>query len=471
MMKRIISNCICLFIIAMFCLVPLGAIDLDQNNNTEYAIENVKNPDVDSIANVTNITAEDKDNDINNNSDVKEEKIVKTAKDSVSNQKGEPIDPNFNINVEDVDEGQSVEIEIQANANFTHYVELTLSGSDEIIPVKITNGYGKTTFNNIEAGEYSVTVAYDGDSSFSASKKTTNFIVRGNPNLSVTVKDICKGDDIVAEIHANDNINQYVEAKLVNYDDIYPVKLVNGYAKLTINKTLAPGKYSIIVKYQGNHIYKKEEQATTFTVKDLQKPNLRINIKDIRTNQRAVAEVHANENLNGVVEITTNNSQALYYLKLVNGYGKITLGEDFDPGNYSATVRFDGDDTFIAAENTCAFNVENGKKDPKLNVNVKIKCNDWQPTEWWQILWFSYDVKVTIKADSGFNGYVELTDDFNHTSYPVKIINGTSTPIEFTDCTKIGSYHKFTVSSDENIIYRDANTSVSRQFAFTDPDF
>ena len=336
-------------------------------------------------------------------------------------------DPALNIKVDDVTQGEDIVVEVKANNTFNHYVEVKLNSTGDAYPVKVVDGYGKTIITDKFApAGYVATVSYGGDDTFMAGEDSTNFkVMRESPNLSIKVDDIIRGDKVFAEINANDTLNGIVEVKLSNSDKSYFAKIVNGYGNLTIDEELAIGKYSATVSFEGNEKFRAEEKSTSFNVdpRGLTDPKITLEIENINKGDHAVAVVHANDSLSGIMELKLNNSGSVYPIKVVDGVGKVTITENLLAGKYLATVNYIGDDTFKAGEDSVEFTV---KQDPELQVSIEN-------------ITYGEDFVAKITANSSFNGYVNVKMGGSSTDYVAKVVDGVGS-VKFAESLNPGNY-------------------------------
>lgn len=91
--------------------------------------------------------------------------------------------PNLNISALDIIFGETATINIEINANVTGKV--TVDGEE----ISITNGKGTYSMSNLNAGNYSLTIAFEGDKYFNADEKTAEFKVN-RADSSISASDI-----------------------------------------------------------------------------------------------------------------------------------------------------------------------------------------------------------------------------------------------------------------------------------------
>ena len=337
------------------------------------------------------------------------------ANENSTNFKVMRYSPNLSIKVDDIVKGDKVFAEITANDTLNGIVEVKLSNSDKSYFTKVDNGYGNLTIDeDLAIGTYSATVSFEGNDKFRAEEKSTSFKVepRGliDPNISVEIDNINKGEHAVAVVHANDTLSGIMELKLNNSGSVYPIKVVNGVGKVTITEDLPAGKYLATVTYIGDDTFKAGEASVAFTVK--QDLELHISVDNITYGENLVAKISANSSFNGYVNVESSAFDSDYTVKVVDGVGSVRFAESLTPGNYTVTVEYAGDDTFYASKNTAEFTVM------KYSPNLSISVDD---------IYVGEDAVAEIKANSSLNEYVEVKFSNSETVYPVKIVNGAGT--------------------------------------------
>ena len=337
------------------------------------------------------------------------------------------VDPNLRISVANINKGEKAVAEIHANSTLNGFMDVQLNSSETVYTVKVTNGVGNVTITeNLAPGKYHATVRFDGDNIFKASENGTDFTVKEEPNLSISVADVTQGEEAIVEVTANETFTNYVVVKLNNSDDEHPLKVVGGYGKVVITDDLAPGNYTATVSYGGDDTFMAGENTTTFTVMRYS-PNLSIKVDNVTKGDSVFAEINANNTLNGLVEIKLNSSDKSYYTRVSNGYGNLTIDEALEIGSYSATVIFNGDATFRAEENTTTFSVNpRGLADPNISIDVP-NINKGEKAV------------ATVHANNTLTGVMEVKLNSSDKIYPVQVENGAGT-VTITDDLPAGKY-------------------------------
>ena len=75
--------------------------------------------------------------------------------------------------------------------------------------------------------------------------------------------------------------------------------------------------------------------------------------------------------LNGKAEVKLNSSTETYQANIVNGTGNVTIDRNLTAGQYTATVCYEGDDTFTPSNKSTTFTVKERIRDTILHITSK----------------------------------------------------------------------------------------------------
>ena len=110
--------------------------------------------------------------------------------------------PNLTVNVENIFVDQNATVNIAANSTFSGNVTVSVNGTK--FTVKVSNGFGNYNVSGLAAGNYTVTVSFNGNDRFNSGKNSTTFIVnKYTLDLNVNVEDIYAGQDETINITTN----------------------------------------------------------------------------------------------------------------------------------------------------------------------------------------------------------------------------------------------------------------------------
>ena len=206
----------------------------------------------------------------------------------------------------------------------------------------------------------------------SAKEGTNIFVVGGDdPNLGISVSDVTEGQPVFMEITT---VAGYFGVVFVEINNArYDVNLVNGYGNLTVN-SLRAGIYRVYVTFRGSEKYKISHITTEFEVhkKEHINPDLKISVANVTFGHPVLVEITALSNYSNNVSVMLNfNASKIYTVKVVNGYGNVSI-ENLAVGNYTAIAFSDAIGDFDAGSDFTNFEVsaDDGLIDPNLIINV-----------------------------------------------------------------------------------------------------
>ena len=297
-----------------------------------------------------------------------------------------PINPNFIINIEDVEKGNPTIININADKNFTNQINLKI---DEIsIPINIINGTGNAN-TTLDVGNYTASINFNGNDNYLKSYVTKTFKVT-QPKTDTTITITNETNTIKISLTSN---NQPIKDAIINYtiNNIPYTNNTDEKGEIKINGLT--GNIEIKVIYLGNELYNPQNANSTFIFKTDETTNktnetIKLNTKIISSDINAVYNTakdlvltlknEKNDELaNKQVIITINN---IPYKRTTNSKGQITLAipTNLAPNTYNTLISFNGDDLYKASTLKTKIVVKKAK--PKIiasaktfKVNVKNK--------------------------------------------------------------------------------------------------
>ena len=349
--------------------------------------------------------------------------------------------------------GESVVVTAKVNQTATGKITFKVSGKTQT--VDIVNGQAKATFSNLNAGTYRIDAQYEGDLTFSSSETYGFFRVqKANSTVSIVTDEVGLGQNILIYAHVPVNATGQVYFSMTGYYSPRAKQISDGEAFWYISP-LEAGKYTVVASYSGDANYNPSN--ATFTLKVSQvKSTLSVSINDVSINDRVTVNVNLNgqdgEGITGIVVLSLN--KRTYNINVRNGAAKLVIAR-FDPGQYSFSAAFEGNDdystsstsgSFIVAENLLESNLtasdvnayykgsqalsisltSNGKAIAQANINVNVN-----------------NKKYTLTTDNKGNAVLNL--DLNPGTYLAKITFDETLSHEASSTTA-----KITVSSTIN---------------------
>ena len=217
--------------------------------------------------------------------------------------------------------------------------------------VAIVNGSAKLTLSDLPAGVYYIEAKYNGNSIVTESYNSTKFTIDLiDSSIAVEAKDIKCGEEAVITATvtngATGTVTFFVNGKT------YVVDITDSVATLKI-ADLTTGDYPVFAYYNGDKYYKTSYNSTTFNVAKLASTTT-VNVSDIKVGEDAVISIAVPEITSGVVSVTVGD--AIYNVAVVDGKGSLTLS-GLASGSYDVVAKFNGDDKYLASEDSAKFNV------------------------------------------------------------------------------------------------------------------
>ena len=298
-----------IFLILLFCLSPLAAMDTNQSSETANITHEIKN---------------------------------------------ELKDPNLSINIDDIQEGDIAKIEVHADKSFSErlYVEI----GNSLVSVKVNDGYGVSQIKDLPIGHYNAKITFKGNDEFKASECRTEFNVEKrilkDTNLTISVNDIYESESAVIELHADKDFTGAVICSVA--DKAFPILVQNGYGKTTI-KDLKRGNYTVVAVFFSDGRYKDWNGSADFNVFGRDDLHMKVNIIEEFSfdfesfHPKIIGDyieitIDTDEKFTGTVYVhVANKTQAV---NVENGHGKAKMCIGALKGTFTAETTFSGNDLF-----------------------------------------------------------------------------------------------------------------------------
>ena len=272
---------------------------------------------------------------------------IKAGKNNVvENNYPRSSDLIFNITSE---EPGKILIDVTIDKKATGNIAVIVDGDK--YDVAIVNGSAKLTLSDLPAGVYYIEAKYNGNSIVTESYNSTKFTIDLiDSSIAVEAKDIKCGEEAVITATvtngATGTVTFFVNGKT------YVVDITDSVATLKI-ADLTTGDYPVFAYYNGDKYYKTSYNSTTFNVAKLASTTT-VNVSDIKVGEDAVISIAVPEITSGVVSVTVDD--AIYNVAVVDGKGSLTLS-GLASGSYDVVAKFNGDDKYLASEDSAKFNV------------------------------------------------------------------------------------------------------------------
>ena len=278
------------------------------------------------------------------------------------------IDSSIAVEVKNIKCGEEAVITATVTDGATGTVTFFVNGKTYV--VDITDSVATLKIADLTTGDYPVFAYYNGDKYYKTSYNSTTFnVAKLASTTTVNVSDIKVGEDAVIDISVPEITSGVVSVTVG--DAIYNVAVVDGKGTLTLSG-LASGSYDVVAKFNGDDKYLASEDSAKFNVAKLASTTT-VNVSDIKVGEDAVIDISVPEITSGVVSVTVGD--AIYNVAVVDGKGTLTLS-GLASGSYDVVAKFNGDDKYLASEDSAKFNVTKLASTIDIAVdNIKVGEN------------------------------------------------------------------------------------------------
>ena len=297
----------------------------------------------------------------------------------------------FEVNGTNITVGSAEFITIETPDNITGLVKVEIN--DKNYTAFINEGKGNLTVYDLSAGEYNVTVYFEGNNRYlpAASPKNNFTVSKTTTGIVIVPQNITYGESetIVIYIDATGTVNVTVDTYEVLNKEIQSGKVI-----VEVPGFLTAGNYTVHVDYNGNANYTSTSAEENFTVAKAD-PVMAVDVQNITYG--GVEYIIVNVKSSGNVTIKVNGTETTIVLEegpggkailraIVNAIeqfnGKATLEvHNLNAGEYPVEVTYNGNNNykkatvkttfFVTKDNvTVDVEVENIRVDGKEVINV-----------------------------------------------------------------------------------------------------
>ena len=251
---------------------------------------------------------------------------------------------------------------------------------------------GNVVINTAElaAGEYIVVATVYENAKYNPNSINKTFIIsKLTPSVSVAAESIAVGNPLTVNVYGPEDIDGIA---IVEIDDVkYAVDIVGGTGSVKV-PGLSYGNYEINAVYLENDKYLQNINKTSVDV-DKVPSTVVVSADDVAYGDAAVVTVSVGENQTGFVSITVNNKE--YAAEIKNQKAEFTI-YDLEVNKYPITVKYFGDESHDACENSSSFSVIKADLPAKATAqNVTVDENS----------------KFIVNVPEDFTGKVKITVD------------------------------------------------------------
>ena len=270
----------------------------------------------------------------------------------------------YEMNVTSAVNGQDVTVTVNLPVNATGVVLVDIKGTGYY--ANICGDKAIITLKDVSGGQYPVIATYLGDDYYDTKSNSTSFVVEGKVtpvmNVTVDVSDNSTAANVTVELpeDASGNVTVVIDGRLYNATNVTGGSVVVEITNLT------SGNHTVEVIYSGDANY---TQATNYVIVEIPKISgysMILTSENITVGQTEEIAVELPEDINGIVAVDVGGIG--YYVNITNGSGKLSI-DDLSPGDYTAVVKYIGDDRYADATNSTKFTVK-AKETSDINVTA-----------------------------------------------------------------------------------------------------
>ena len=264
---------------------------------------------------------------------------------------------------------------------------LNITNNDILIvenAVVTVNNEGTFTYTSDEtfntAGEYTVTITYDGDSSIIGTNSTKTFTVIAPKNTIIeinNIQNIITNEQVTITGTLTDENNNGIKANItINLpNEETTIETENNGSFTYTSKTTfdTAGEYNITVTYNGNNSLISTSSTKTFTV--IAPKNTVIEIDDIDTivinEEVTVTGTLTDEDGNGIkanITISLPDEETIIETEEDGTFTFISESVFDVAGDYTVTITYAGNSTLIGTDSSATFTVR-GPKDTFIEID------------------------------------------------------------------------------------------------------
>ncbi len=297
-------------------------------------------------------------------------------------------DPNIIINVSDVHIGGDVVVNVGIDSQIIGDFSIIFNNES------YKNTYSKV-FSNLEVGEYSVDVVFDGDARFMAKTVTANFTVsKYDSNLTVSTDNVLVGESLIFDISLASDATGSV---ILNFNN----QTYTAKDNKIIIDNLPANIYNYSLIYSGDDKYESKTLIGSVIVSKVES-SLTVITNNIFVDESLVFDVNLPSDATGTVILNFNNQT---YTAKDN---KIII-DDLPANIYNYSLIYSGDGKYYSKTLVGSVSVS------KINTSLAINVDDINVGD---------DAIVNIKMLGNVVGNVTTT--INGKNYSAAVNNGVS---------------------------------------------
>ena len=295
---------------------------------------------------------------------------------TTSNATSPKHDTPISVYVDDITVGDTAVVTVEVPKDATGNVTIEIDGEKYTAQIKD----GKAVFNikDLPAGNKTIAVEYPGDDNYLPNHATDKITVsKADATMEVEIDDIDAGDNVTVKIKLPKDATGQV---LIDIDGVgYYVNITDGVGVASI-PSVPSGSYDVFLRYTGDDKYNEITATDSLNVTKVESFVIPV-AEDIYEGENEVITVYVPQDATGSVTIIIDgevyefdldsgvlsvpDSAKVYTIAVDKGTGKLVIS-DLPKGEYTASVKYNGDDKYLPSTNSTTFRVI--KSDTPMDV-------------------------------------------------------------------------------------------------------
>lgn len=257
---------------------------------------------------------------------------------------------------------ENVLIYAYLSPNATGKVSFSMPGYYTSRNKEISDAIALWYISPLKTGSYTVIAQYLGDNNYNPSNTTHVInISEVKTKLTVSIPDTTINERVTVNVKLTTSDGEGLTGRVIITINSrnYPLNVRNGTGSLVIGK-FNIGDYDFTAKYAGEDIYNPAFAEGSFKVAENLPVMLKVkNITKYFSKPEKLEVTLTDSNSNPLqgetIHITLNNKQ---YVLTTDDDGKVYLSADFNIGNYTAMISYEGSDKYISQSANASITIK-----------------------------------------------------------------------------------------------------------------
>ena len=239
-------------------------------------------------------------------------------------------------------------IAIQLDSQATGVLTVNVYGNE--YSSNLVNGSANVIIDDLNPGIHSAEIIYSGDNKYSKASKTVQLEV---PKINIKFNE---SNLIVDNLTVRVVLDSDASGKLsvIVADRQFSQDVERGIAEIKI-EGVSPGTYNAVVVYSGDDKYVGTNKTVSITV-----PKIKSNLDNLTVKSDSISVDFGND-ATGMITVTVNGKD--FSTEVIDGVSNINI-TGLAPGNYSALVKYSGDNNYTNASKFVEIDV------PKIEIGL-----------------------------------------------------------------------------------------------------